>query len=109
MALKTSDIFQPMVQAATHSLGKDWPKVRDYAEPEFKKLAQSMIDILQLVAEEKVNKAQAKALLQIHANTTKMIMLTVEGMGLLAVENAVNAALKVARGIANTALGITVF
>jgi hypothetical protein len=108
MALKVSDIFSDMLSAARESFADSWPKVRDYARPEMKKLAQSLVDITRLAAQGKVNKQQAKALLNIHANTAKMVMLTVEGLGLIAVENAINAAFKAAADAVNAAAGLKI-
>lgn len=104
--MKVSDILAPMVTAAKDSMGKDWPKVKDYGEPELKKLAQSLVDITKLTTSGKVNTQQAKALLRIHRNTTMIVMLTIEGLGVIAVENAINAALDAARKAVNTAAGI---
>ena len=108
MAIKLADILTPMLDAATKSLKQDWPKAKDYAKPELKKLAQSLVDITKLAAKGTINKQQAKALFQIHKNTTQMVLLTIEGLGIIAVENAINAALKAAKQTINTAAGIAV-
>jgi len=107
MALKVGDILTPMLTAAKTSLGKDWPKVKDYGEPEMKKLAQSLVDIAKLTASKKASARQAKALLRIHRNTTMIVMLTIEGLGIIAVENAINAALGAAKKAVNTAVGFS--
>lgn len=108
MSLKLSDLISPMLAAAKGSLKKDWPKVKHYAEPEFKKLAQSLIDITKLLTTGELNGRQAKALFQIHRNTTQMVLLCIEGMGIIAVENAINSAIKAVRDIINTAAGIRI-
>lgn len=108
MALKLSDILTPMVTAAKKSMGEDWGKVRDYGEPELKRLALSLIDITKLASAGKVNAQQARALLRIHRNTTEVVMLTIEGLGVIAVENAINSALKAARTAVNTAAGFAI-
>lgn len=108
MPLKMSEILNPMLAAARKSLGKDWPKVKHYGEPELKRLAQSLIDITRLTAIGKTNSQQAKALLRIHRNTTLTVMLTIEGLGVIAVENAINAALNAAKTAVNTAAGIAI-
>jgi len=105
MSLKISDIISPMVKAAASSLGEDWPEVKDYAVPELRKLAQSLIDITELRARDKLTQRQARSLIRIHKNTTMMVMLTVEGLGIIAVENAINAALKAVRETVNTFIG----
>lgn len=108
MSINLSDVFSDMLTAAKDSFADDWPKVKDYAKPEMKKLAQSLVDITKLAASGKVNKQQAKALLQIHKNTAQMVLLTIEGLGIIAVENAINAALKVAKDAVNAAAGIAI-
>lgn len=108
MPLKISEILTPMLAAAKKSLGTDWPKVKDYGEPELKRLAQSLVDIARLTATGKANSVQAKALLRIHRNTTMTVMLTIEGMGVIAVENAINAALNAAKTAVNTAAGVAI-
>ena len=105
MKLSASDLVDPMVQAAKTSLAQDWGKAKDYAEPEMAKLATSLVDIAALVAKRKVNRRQAKALLDIHKNTTRTVLLTIEGLGLLAVEDAINAALQAVSGTVDKALG----
>ena len=99
--LRVSELLESMMGAARESLSDDWPRARDYAKPELKKLAQSLIDITRLAASGKVNRQQAKALLRIHRNTTLTVMLTVEGLGVIAVENAINAALEAVRDTMN--------
>jgi Asp-tRNA(Asn)/Glu-tRNA(Gln) amidotransferase B subunit len=97
-----------MVAAAKDSLEKDWPKVKDYAQPELRRLAQSLIDITELVASDKVSGRQAQSLLRIHRNTSLTVLLTVEGIGIIAAEKAINAALKVVRDAVNAAAGLRI-
>jgi hypothetical protein len=106
MSLVLSELKTSMVVAARDSLKKDWPKARDFADAEFRKLAQSLKDIAVLAADAKVNTKQAKALLQIHANTTRMVLLTVKGLAKIAVDKAINAALGAVREAVNAAAGI---
>ena len=106
MDLKTGELAAQMTEAAIRSFGADWPKAKDYARAELKKLAQSLIDIAKLIAAGKVNKQQAQALLQIHRNTTQTVLLTIEGLGVIAVENAINAALGAVATAVNKAAGL---
>lgn len=103
MSLKLRDILAPMVAAAKESLSADWAHVRDYA-PEFKQLAQTLVDITKLAAHQKISAAEAKSVLHIHKNTALMVMLTIEGLGVIAGERAINAALKAVRDTVNKAL-----
>lgn len=105
MGLKVSDVLSDIIKAASASLGEDWSGIKDFAEPEFKRLAQSLVDIGELIAAKKVTKRQGQALLNIHKNTTQIVLLTAKGLGVVAVENAINAALRAVRNTVNTALG----
>ena len=103
--LKMADIVPSMLSAARDSLKKDWPTVKDFAEPEVKRLAQSLIDITRLTIAGKINQQQAAGLLQIHRNSAMTVLLTIEGLGLIAVQNALNSAMSAVRTVVNTALG----
>ena len=104
MELKLAELAATMIEAAKGTLGKDWSKVRGYAEPELRQLAQALINITRMAATRDVTAVEAKALLQIHRNTVQTVMLAVEGMGILAVERAINAALKAVADTVNAAL-----
>jgi hypothetical protein len=108
MSLKASELIPAMTKAAKDSLSRDWPKAKDYAASEMKRLAQSLVDIARLAAQEKINKQQARALLRIHKNTTEMVLLTIEGLGIIAVENAINASLAVVKDAVNNAAGLII-
>lgn len=105
MALDLNEVKAAMIGAAKTSLATDWPKARDFAETELRKLAQSLKDIAALAAQGRVNRTQARALLAIHRNTTRMVLLTVKGLGKVAVENAINAALGAVATLVNKAAG----
>jgi hypothetical protein len=106
MDLDVAAVLEQMVAAAKGSLARDWPKAKAFARPELERLARSLADIARLVRAGEVNEQQARALLQIHRNTTQTVLLTIEGLGLIAVENAVNAALGAARDAVNAAAGL---
>ncbi len=105
MSLTTSDILKPMLDAAKRSLARDWGKAEAFARPEMKRLAATLVDIAGLIASGAVNKRQARALLRIHSNTTQTVLLTIEGLGIVAAENAINAALGAVRDVVNEAVG----
>lgn len=101
-----AELVASMLNAAKGSLGKDWPKARDFAESELPKLARSLADIGGLLAQGKITEVEARSLLEIHKNTTRTVLLTVKGLGLLAVENAINAALGAVKDAVNGAVGL---
>jgi hypothetical protein len=100
--LSVSDLVTDMLGAVKASLGKDFSKAKAFAKPEMQRLAQSLVDIAKLVATKKVNQQQARSLLAIHRNTTQTVLLTIEGLGVIAVENALNAAFDVIRTTVNS-------
>ena len=108
MSLNISDLVTPMLNAVKNSLAHDWPKAEDYATAEMKRLAQSLIDIQELIVEGKVNEQQAKPLMNVYKNTAVMVFIAIEGLGIIAVENAINAALGVVRETVNAATGIAI-
>lgn len=107
MSLKISDLVKPMLKAAQDSLADDWPKAKEYGAMEFPRLARSLVDIARLAADGRVNRQQARALARIHRNTALMVLLTIEGLGIIAVENAVNAALRAVGDAVNAAAGVS--
>lgn len=104
MSIPISSIVKPMVAAAKTVLADDWPKIKKFAEPELKRLGQSLKDIAQSAAKEDISRAEAKSLLRIHRNTTLTVLLTVEGLGVITAERAINRALGAAADVVNAAL-----
>lgn len=104
-ALKIQNLLSEMLGAAKDSLGSQWPAVKDLAASSLRKIAASLVEIEQLRAKGAITEEQASLLVSMEKNTFKIVMLSIEGMGLLAVEAALNAALDVVRTAVNTALG----
>ena len=104
-SINASALGKEMIGAATGVFKKKWPEAKEFAEMEFKKLAQSLVSLSKGVSKGTIAKKAAKAILNIHRNAATTVMLAVEGLGLLMVEAAINAALKVVAGAVNTAAG----
>src|SRR5438132_2043464 len=103
--LNIDQLLTSMLQAAAPPLQQAWPAVRDYASSEFRKYLFQVEHIQQMKANGTVTEDEAKLLLDIQKNSMRSVLLTVEGVGLLAVEAGINAALDVARNAINTAIG----
>jgi hypothetical protein len=105
--LKATELLTSMAGAAKTSLAEKWPAIRHLATSSFKALAQNLVDIekMSLPPSPAISKAQAKLLIQMQKNTIKMVLLSVEGLGLLAAEAAINAAMDAIRTVVNTAIG----
>jgi hypothetical protein len=105
MNLDAAALAGNMVGAFKTQFVSKWPAIKTYGESEMKKLAQTLVMIEQLTKAGQITAEQAKLHLQIQKNATRVVMLTIEGLGLLAVEAAINAALDVVKSTVNTALG----
>lgn len=105
MAINKSALLKDMVAAAKLVLEDAWPDLKEVATDEFRGIAESIKTIERLRLQQKISQRQARLLLKMKRNTAKIVLLSFQGMGLIAVENAVNAALKVARDTVNTSLG----
>lgn len=105
-ALEAGELAADMIAAVRQSLDRDWRSARHFAEPELRRLGQSLADIGTLASTGRITQEEARSLLRIHRNTTESVLLTVEGLGRLATENAVNAALGVVRDRVNALVGV---
>jgi hypothetical protein len=105
MNLDVDQLLPEMLAAAAGVLNKQGPKVRDYAENEFRKLLFEAQHLAQLKADGRITEPEAVYLMDLQRNAARTVLLTVEGLGILAVESAINAALKVVREAVNSAIG----
>ncbi len=94
-----------MSQAFLGSLGKNVPSVAAYAKTEFSHIASWMRTLAEQTSSGAVSQEQAKLLLNMQVLAVRNVFLTIEGLGLLAVERAINAAIDNVRGIVNRAIG----
>jgi len=104
-SINVDQLVASMLLAAQQVLAQKWPEAKDYAESEFKKIGEAIAFIeaqraLNLMSDEK-----AKLHLEMQKNAAKTMLLTLEGLGILAVEAAINAALDVLKTTVNSALG----
>ena len=105
MALKLDELVGAIVGAMRPVLKKHWKDAKDYAEAESRKMAQTLETIAKLRAAGKINQEQAEALLEMQKAAMRAVLLTVEGIGLIAAQNAINAGLGAVRDIVNGAVG----
>lgn len=104
--LNVQELLLSMMNAAESEFADKWPNVKDYAEPELEKLARTLVQIGKLTSTGEISEGEARLLLEMQKNTARTIMLTLEGMGLLIVEAAINSALSVVKDTVNGAIGI---
>jgi hypothetical protein len=103
--INIDQLLASMVTAAAGALQERWPIARDYAETEFRKLLIQAEHIKNLKSENRINEDEAKLLMDLQRNAMRSILLALEGLGILAVEAAINAALGVIRDAVNNAIG----
>jgi hypothetical protein len=103
--ISASALITPMVAAMRGVFDKQWPEIKDYAEGEAKKLANSLAQIAKLRATGQVDEIECAVLLEMQKNTARAVLLALKGMSLLLVEQAINAALGAVRDVVNGAIG----
>jgi len=105
MALNVEALASQMLGAALPILKKGADDAEAFAKTEFTKIAQTIVAIGEQVAAGQINEKQAALLLDMQTSASRNVLLTLEGLALLAVEAAINAALDVVKGAVNGALG----
>lgn len=98
-------LVKQMMSAALGVLKKKGPAVGKYAAVEFRKLGETLMNIQKMKRAGEIDKEEARILIEIQKNAMRSVMLTVEGLGVIAVEQAINAALRVVRDAVNSAIG----
>ncbi len=104
-SIDVQQVFTSMIGAAKGVFDKKWPGIKDFAEAEFEKLARTLVQIETLKLSGQISEAEASVLFAMQKNTARAVMLALEGISLLLVEGAINAALAVVKDAVNTALG----
>lgn len=105
MSLDASQLAAQMFAAFKQSLSDKWPDTKEYASSEAKKLAENFVMIEKLKVTGQITNEQARLHHEIQRNASRAVLLTVEGLGLLAVEQALMSAFSVLQDAVNSALG----
>lgn len=105
MSLNAAQLGKDILTAFKGALTEKWPDIKEYGEAEAKKLAQTFVMIEALKVSGKINEVQATLHVEIQKNSTRTVLLTLEGLGILAVEAAINAAQNIVKDTVNTAVG----
>jgi len=107
MVLDVSKMAQDMLNAAKISLAKVWSEAEGYAKMEFTKIAHNIAAIEQMQIDKTITKEKAQLQFDMQKNASRAVLLTIEGLGIIAVEQAINAALGAVKDTVNNALGWT--
>ena len=100
-----NSMLSQMIGAAKISLADKWPTVESLATSSLKSIAQNIIDIEVMTEENVITKEQSVLKIMLQQNAFRTMLLTQEGLGLLAAQDALNAVTDVIRGTVNKAIG----
>ncbi len=106
MALDVDALASQMLAAALPILKKDASDAEAFAKMEFTKIAHTIVSVGEALAAGQINEQQAALLLDMQKSASRSVLLTLQGLALLAVEAAINAALSVVKTAVNAALGV---
>lgn len=104
-SIDVDHLVHEMSNAAASVLKTKWPDVKSYAETEFRKIGQTIERIARELAAGDITEEQATLLLDMQKGASRSVMITVEGMAVIAAEQAINAAFDAVRQTVNTAIG----
>ena len=106
-ALDTTALLKDLIAALRGALTQHWDLARPYAESEARKIAETGKFIVRGSANGDINPQQAKILVRMQANASQAVLTAVETIGMIAAQDAINAALVVLKKAVNTAAGLT--
>jgi hypothetical protein len=104
MALDVGTLASQMLGAALPILKQGAQDAESFAKTEFTKIAQTIVAIGEQVASGQINQQQAGLLLEMQTSASRNVLLTLKGLALLTVEQAINAALDIVKATVNTFL-----
>jgi hypothetical protein len=106
--INTVSLVQNMLVAVKQVLQLHWNDVRPFAETEMQKLAATAVQIETGHAEGTISDAQAQILLSMQANSSQAVLTAVETVGMIAAQDAINAAIGVLTDAVNKAVGFAI-
>jgi hypothetical protein len=104
--IDVATLASQMLTAIKPILQQHWNAVRPFAETEMQKLAATAVQIELGQLDGSLSKAQAEILLKMQANAASAVLTAVETVGMIAAQDAINAAIGVLKTAVNTALGV---
>ncbi len=93
-------VVNDMLQASAGELLKGGKKASQYATHEYSSFIADIQHVQTMAEQGTITAAEAQALVEQHKLSMQAVLLAVEGLGLIAVQNAINAAL----GVLNQAI-----
>ena len=103
--LDVDKVVGAMVQASASALIKGGKKATEYATHEYESFIADIEHVQTMAEEGTISKAEAQALVEQHKLSMQAVMVAIEGLSLIAVQNAINAALRALNDALKDALG----
>ena len=103
--LDINKVVSDMVQASAKSLIKGGKQATEYATHEYAGFIADIQHVQTMAEQGIISKAEAQALVDQHKLSMQAVLVAVEGLSLIAVQNAINAALAVLKDALSGALG----
>ncbi len=99
-------LVEKMGKAALPHLKGGAAKAKEFGRAEADKMARTALMLAEGVAKGTIDKEEAQLILDVQRNASRSVLLTIKGLGIIAVENAVNAAMEVLLGAIKKTLGV---
>jgi len=103
--LNINQVVNDMLQAALPHLLKVGQQASTFASHEFQQYITNIEHVQTMVEEKNVTRQEAQFLVDQYKMSMKAVLLTVEGLGVIATQKAINAAIDILNSALNTALG----
>jgi hypothetical protein len=103
--LDINKVVSDMLQASSAALIKGGQQASEYASHEYAQFIDDIEHVQTMAEQGTITAAEAQALVDQHKMSMQAVLLCVEGLGVIAVQNAINAALKVLNDAIAAALG----
>lgn len=103
--LNITQVVGDMLQAALPHLSKGKRKASAFASHEFEYYIYHIEHIKSMLDKGQIDEQEAQFLVNQYKMSMQAVLLTIDGLGLIAVQNAINAAVNVLNSAIRTALG----
>lgn len=106
--LNIPELLVQMLDAAKDPIKDHFGEAKDFAQQSFKTILENAELLANKTAAGDITEEQAKILLHMHVAAAQNVLLAIEGIGLLAAQRAINAAINVVKGAVNGLLPVAI-
>ena len=103
--IDVNKLIHDMLQAVQGKLQAHWQAAAPFAKAEMQKLAATAVQIQQGQADGSLTKEKAQILLDMQKNASQAVLTAIETVGMIAAQDAINAAIDVLKTTLNAAIG----